>query len=51
MSQTQSELRLARLIDEREQTHQLHEGKLEDARRRDAERGRREADHRCTGSG
>jgi hypothetical protein len=30
MSQTQSELRLARLIDEREQTHQLHEGKLED---------------------
>ena len=30
MSQSQSELRLARLIDEREQTHQLHEGKLED---------------------
>ena len=30
MSGTQSELRLARLIDEREQTHKLHEGKLED---------------------
>jgi hypothetical protein len=30
MSQTQSEMRLARLIDEREQTHKLHEGKLED---------------------
>ena len=30
MGQTQSEQRLARLIDERESTHQLHEGKLEE---------------------
>jgi hypothetical protein len=30
MSQSQSEQRLTRLLDEREQTHKLHEGKLED---------------------
>ena len=35
MSGTQSELRLARLIDEREHTQTLHEGKLADIEKRD----------------